>query len=114
MSIMRAEEVMSKQRAILLPQFHKFVRKIQDDILEHVKSKNPLRHKRFDLIDTFEKVSIMNDTFDNHQLLAYVLEELEGLGYSCRLRPTGIDDYGHATALELIVSWGPALDRFLP
>ncbi len=104
MSIMSAEEVMSKQRAILLPQFHEFVQKIQDDILEHVKSKNPLRHKRFDLIDTF----------GDDQLLAYVLEELEGLGYSCRLRRTGIDDNGNATALELNVSWGPVLDRFLP
>ena len=104
MSTMRAEEVMSKQRAILQPQFHKFVQKIQDGILEHVKSKNPLRHKRFDLIDTF----------GDHQLLAYVLEELEGLGYSCRLRRTGIGRKFHATALELNVSWGPVLDRFLP
>ena len=104
MSVMLAEDVMSMQRETLRPQTQKFVQKIMDGILEHVGSGSYMRQKRFDL----------NDVFGNDQLLAYVLEELEGLGYSCRLRRIGFDDNGNATGLEVVVGWGPVLDRFLP
>ena len=104
MSVMLAEDVMSMQREILRPQTRKIVQKIMDGILEHVESGNYMRQKRFDL----------NDVFGNDQLLADVLEELEGLGYSCHLRRIGFDDNGNATGLEVVVGWGPALDRFLP